>query len=805
MTTYPFMNPLLYRSSILSLLRQAFTKVAPVLTLALATFLVLQAPTRAEAQITVANGGGPAGVFAEDYVYYGVPGNGTINVFADPGQKWNITFRRGYEDRCPTAPVDPSCSVTDLSWMTVSVAQGYEGTGNGSINYSYTKLERAMPRTVVFEFRAEGSSTIVAQYNFVHDPPEATVSVNPTVITDTPGYGVTTPVTVTVTPFGANWSATSNRPWIEVIGGTGSGSGSFQVKLAPNFSTASRTGSVTVSDKVIQVTQGFATATFELGSNSAHYPYEGGNGNVPVTVDDPNAPWTAVSNNPWITITNGGSHTGSGTVQYTVALNPDEEPRTGTITIAGKTFTVTQDENPGEPPATLSVNPTSLSYTYTPGRSAVLDRTVTVSSSGDAIQFSVQINGASWLSTTTNTATTSATVSFVAAPENLPVGTYTGSILFKEVGGDRQATVPVTLNVQPRTDTLPNLTASPRSLYFKRALGSSVPAPQRIKLGANANSPVNFTMDLESSIWLNVQTVSDNLGSGIIVSVRNLNMLPGVYDAKITVKSPTFAFADVEIPIRYVVTLSGGSGPSILSGGIVNGATFVAGGAPGTWISVFGSGLANSTRSWNPNQSQGSLLPTNLDGTEVLIGGVSAPISFVSPTQVNALVPNVTLRGWVPIEVRVNNTPTEGGYIYLRDTAPALFVYSQQGGRYVAAQHPDSTATAVGPVGLFPGGPASRPATSAQIITVYATGFGRTNPAIDPATFFKGSAALLDSTQFQLRVGGLPAQIQYVGLVAPGLYQVNLVLPSLTTGEYYVNADVDTMTTQPGVMVPVIQ
>jgi hypothetical protein len=52
--------------------------------------------------------------------------------------------------------------------------------------------------------------------------------------------------------------------------------------------------------------------------------------------------WTAASNDSFITINDGASGSGNGTVSYTVAANPDPTPRTGSITIAGQTFTVAQ-------------------------------------------------------------------------------------------------------------------------------------------------------------------------------------------------------------------------------------------------------------------------------------------------------------------------------------------------------------------------------------------------------------------------------------------------------------------------------
>jgi hypothetical protein len=52
--------------------------------------------------------------------------------------------------------------------------------------------------------------------------------------------------------------------------------------------------------------------------------------------------WTAQSSVPWITITSGASVTGNGTVFYSVARNTGGT-RTGTLTVAGKEVTVTQE------------------------------------------------------------------------------------------------------------------------------------------------------------------------------------------------------------------------------------------------------------------------------------------------------------------------------------------------------------------------------------------------------------------------------------------------------------------------------
>ncbi len=83
------------------------------------------------------------------------------------------------------------------------------------------------------------------------------------------------------------------------------------------------------------------TCTFAISPTSASQPAGGGTGSVSVTAGA-GCNWTAVSNASFITSTSGASGTGSGTVNYSVAANTATTARTGTLTIAGLTFTVTQ-------------------------------------------------------------------------------------------------------------------------------------------------------------------------------------------------------------------------------------------------------------------------------------------------------------------------------------------------------------------------------------------------------------------------------------------------------------------------------
>ncbi|MEZ5351925.1 MAG: BACON domain-containing carbohydrate-binding protein [Bryobacteraceae bacterium] len=83
------------------------------------------------------------------------------------------------------------------------------------------------------------------------------------------------------------------------------------------------------------------TCSSVLTPSAAAVGSAGGSASVGITATG-GCTWTAYSNADWLTITSGDTGAGSGTVNYTVAPNVLVFARTGTLTIAGRTFVVTQ-------------------------------------------------------------------------------------------------------------------------------------------------------------------------------------------------------------------------------------------------------------------------------------------------------------------------------------------------------------------------------------------------------------------------------------------------------------------------------
>jgi hypothetical protein len=86
------------------------------------------------------------------------------------------------------------------------------------------------------------------------------------------------------------------------------------------------------------------TCTYTIIPNNSSFGSPAGSSSVAVTTSPTGCPWSAASNTSWITVTAGSTGIGNGTVFYSVSANTTGRSRVGTITIAGKTFTLTQSQ-----------------------------------------------------------------------------------------------------------------------------------------------------------------------------------------------------------------------------------------------------------------------------------------------------------------------------------------------------------------------------------------------------------------------------------------------------------------------------
>jgi protocatechuate 3,4-dioxygenase beta subunit len=216
--------------------------------------------------------------------------------------------------------------------------------------------------------------------------------------------------------------------------------------------------------------------------------------------------------------------------------------------------------------------------------------------------------------------------------------------------------------------------------------------------------------------------------------------------------------------------------------GVTNAAGYQPGVSPGAWISIYGFRLSASTRTWSPADIVNGKLPTSLDGVSVTVNGRNAYVYYISPNQINVQAPADTLTGSVNVVVTNSFGSSSPTLVQLQAVLPGLFRLAQE---FVTATDP--TGGFIGPVGMV-NGLTTVPARPLDTIVLWGTGFGPTNPTVTPGEVVSNSSPLLNPVT--IRIGSSTAQVLYAGMTGAGLYQFNILVPDLASGDYPVLAEV---------------
>ena len=220
-----------------------------------------------------------------------------------------------------TANTDASCNGTfSATFPTVTLPAGSVVTALAwEINASSSEFSAAIP--------------VAGNCNFSINPSSQTFSSNG-------GNGT---FTVT-TDQNCQSTAVSSDPFITIVSTpTGSGTRTVNFTVAPNTTGAPRSGSIAVGGQTFSITQA-GDCSYSINPTAQNFGQAGGAGTIDVQTNQGCA-WTAVSNNSFITITGGSSGNGPGTVSYSLTSTSGSTPRSATITVAGRTFTISQSGN----------------------------------------------------------------------------------------------------------------------------------------------------------------------------------------------------------------------------------------------------------------------------------------------------------------------------------------------------------------------------------------------------------------------------------------------------------------------------
>jgi uncharacterized protein (TIGR03437 family) len=199
--------------------------------------------------------------------------------------------------------------------------------------------------------------------------------------------------------------------------------------------------------------------------------------------------------------------------------------------------------------------------------------------------------------------------------------------------------------------------------------------------------------------------------------------------------------------------------------------------APNTLATIYGTNLSWTTHAVTANDLEQGTLPTSLDGVTVYVHNITCKLLYVSPGQINFLIPYeltaataqvLVARQGVAGPMGPNNTPSVT--INLATTSPGFFEWN---GDFVVAEHADGSLIT-----------AASPAQPGEVVVLYAAGLGRTVPDSASGVLPQGAASILYASQLHIVLNGttLPQSSIYYAGVTPGfagLYQINVTLPDV--------------------------
>jgi uncharacterized protein (TIGR03437 family) len=388
-------------------------------------------------------------------------------------------------------------------------------------------------------------------------------------------------------------------------------------------------------------------------------------------------------------------------------------------------------------------------------------------------------NAPSWL---TVTSSSQALTSFQPITQTVSVnavglapGVYTGAV-HETVSGTAQSPIPITLIVTPAsgvctpTELLPMVTSPAANFEITTALPVAVEATIVDDCGSPLMSGAVQASFPNGDVPVALTSVGDGQWSGtwqphsvaggpgtVALSAQSSSGLQGSALAQGTLDAN---------PTAMVVSLRG----------IVNAASLAPAPplAPGGFISIFGSNLAPSTVT-----STSFPYGTSLGGTEVLLGGQAIPLQFVSPGQINALVPFGTpVNGPQQLIVKQNGVYAFPETLIVAQASPAVFTQTQtgQGAGVIVVVKANGTQFEAS---------AAQPASEGDVLVIYCAGLGPVSPAVADGAAAPLSTLSKTVNPVTVTIGGQSAQVLFAGL-APGfagLYQVNALVPAgITAG-----------------------
>lgn len=433
--------------------------------------------------------------------------------------------------------------------------------------------------------------------------------------------------------------------------------------------------------------------------------------------------------------------------------------------------------------ATLAVTPASLEFAYTTGGATPAAQSIQITNGGTGTLSWNATTSVTWLNWSTASGTAPSTLSVSAEPAGLSPGTYTGTIQISATGANNSpVSIAVTLTVVAATASL---AVSPQSLAFQATSGGAAPAAQTVSIANGGGGTLSWTAS-GGAFWMSLSATSGNAPGTLSVAVNPANLAAGSYTATVTIAATDLTISPVSVAVTFVVQGVQAAGTIT---GVANAAGYQMNFAPATWVAIFGTNLSQLTYTWQSSDFVNGALPTSLEGISVMIDGLPAYVYFISPTQINVLAPDDATLGSVQVQVTTAGQASNAVTAQKNQFSPAFFTLD---GTHVAALHADYSVVTQ-----------TAPAKPGETILLYGTGFGPTAPVLPTGQTVSAAAPLASSVT--VTIGGVAVTAGFAGLAGSGLYQFNVTVPTLPSGDATLLANIGGVASQPGVALTVGQ
>jgi len=450
--------------------------------------------------------------------------------------------------------------------------------------------------------------------------------------------------------------------------------------------------------------------------------------------------WGATTNTSWLHIDFGQTGTGSGSVGWHADTNTFPASRTGALSIAGQSISVTQAGQ-------------TCSYTLNPQAPAA---SYSVAGAKDSFQVQTSCTwtpspAQGWIQLPAGTGATTGngTVNFTVISNGCATS-RSGSINLLSGGASTGVQFPVT-----QSGASANFTFTPTAESF-----SAAAADDRITITTGAGCGWNVFSDVS---WLTVTSTNNGSGNGAFT----IHVVANTSVARSGNLHINNGAAVVLLPVNQAAPLP--PTPSLVN--IANAADYAQGAvSPGEIVSLFGANLGPSPAALLQVSADGLSILKTIGGVQVMFDSVAAAVTYASATQVNAVVPyEVAGNPQTKVQVTFNGMASNAIVLPVQPSTPAIFTLDSSGLGPGAILNQDLSVNT-----------AKNPAAHGSVVVIFCTGGGVTDPASADASITAAPAPLL-SLPYSVTIGGQNAVVQYAGgapATVAGLTQINAVVPA---------------------------